>query len=73
MTGKVWPVFRSEKLDDHEILKDFDQNYQMTTEFLKSTDDMEWHIFEWYLKGIEVCQDFDLRHKEGRKDDNSNP
>ena len=42
--------------------------------FLKSPDDMEWHIFEctkykltWCLKRIEVCQDFDLRHKEGRK------
>ena len=41
----------------------------MTAEFL----DLEWHIFEctkykltWYLKGIEVCQDFDLRQKEGR-------
>ena len=44
----------------------------MTAEFL----DLEWHIFECtkykliqYLKGIEVCQDFD---KEGRKE-NSNP
>ena len=43
----------------------------MTAEFL----DLEWHIFEctkykltWYLKGVEVCQDFDLRQKEGRKE-----
>ena len=35
----------------------------MTAEFLE----LEWYIFEctkykltWYLKGIEVCQDFDL-------------
>ena len=40
----------------------------MTAEFL----DLEWHIFEctkykltWYFKGIEVCQDFDLR-QEGK-------
>ena len=40
----------------------------MIAEFL----DLEWHIFEctkhkltWYLKGIEVCQDFDLS-KEGK-------
>jgi hypothetical protein len=48
----------------------------MNAEFL----DFEWHIFKctrykltWYLKELEVCQDFDLRHrKEGRKE-NSNP
>ena len=41
----------------------------MTAEFLE----LEWYIFEctkykltWYLKGIEVCQDFDLKQKEGK-------
>ena len=52
-------------LDNHEILKDFDKNY------LQELDDHgilkvnQWHgmiyIFELYLKGIDVCQDFDLR------------